>query len=39
VTAWQPSAISSWLRDRALIVLLVYSFARISAALYMNVED
>jgi len=27
------------LRDRALIALLVYSFARISAALHMNVED
>lgn len=27
------------LRDRALIALLVYSFARISAALQMNVED
>ncbi|MGH7100783.1 MAG: tyrosine-type recombinase/integrase, partial [Acetobacteraceae bacterium] len=27
------------LRDRALIALLVYSFARISAALAMNVED
>ena len=27
------------LRDRALIALLVYSFARVSAALHMNVED
>jgi len=27
------------LRDRALIALLIYSFARISAALHMNVED
>src|SRR5208337_3795232 len=27
------------LRDRALIALLVYSFARVSAALAMNVED
>jgi integrase/recombinase XerD len=27
------------LRDRALIALLVYSFARISAALQMDVED
>jgi site-specific recombinase XerD len=27
------------LRDRALIALLIYSFARISAALNMNVED
>src|SRR5271168_1944712 len=27
------------LRDRALIGLLIYSFARISAALHMNVED
>jgi site-specific recombinase XerD len=27
------------LRDRALIALLIYSFARISAALAMNVED
>jgi site-specific recombinase XerD len=27
------------LRDRALIALLIYSFARISAALRMNVED
>jgi site-specific recombinase XerD len=27
------------LRDRALIALLVYTFARISAALHMNVED
>jgi integrase/recombinase XerD len=27
------------LRDRALIALMVYSFARISAALAMNVED
>ena len=30
---------SSGLRDRALIALLVYSFARISAALQMDVED
>jgi integrase len=27
------------LRDRALIALLVYTFARVSAALHMNVED
>ena len=27
------------LRDRALIALLIYTFARISAALHMNVED
>jgi integrase len=27
------------LRDRALIALLIYSFARISAALQMNVDD
>jgi site-specific recombinase XerD len=27
------------LRDRALIALLIYSFARISAALHMNLED
>jgi Phage integrase family len=27
------------LRDRALIALLIYSFARISAALHMNVKD
>jgi site-specific recombinase XerD len=27
------------LRDRALIALLIYTFARISAALQMNVED
>ena len=27
------------LRDRALIALLIYSFARVSAALHMNVED
>jgi integrase len=27
------------LRDRALLALLIYSFARISAALHMNVED
>src|ERR1700679_2006978 len=27
------------LRDRALIALLIYSFARISAALHMNVQD
>src|SRR5260370_6316044 len=27
------------LRDRALIALLIYSFARISAALHMNVDD
>ena len=27
------------LRDRALIALLIYSFARISAALHMNIED
>ena len=27
------------LRDRALIALLIYTFARVSAALHMNVED
>jgi hypothetical protein len=27
------------LRDRALIALLIYSFARLSAALQMNVDD
>ena len=27
------------MRDRALIALLVYTFARVSAALHMNVED
>jgi len=27
------------LRDRALIALLVYTFARVSAALHMNIED
>src|ERR1700733_10673336 len=27
------------LRDRALVALLIYTFARISAALHMNVED
>jgi site-specific recombinase XerD len=27
------------LRDRALVALLVYTFARVSAALHMNVED
>jgi len=27
------------LHDRALIALLVYTFARVSAALHMNVED
>ena len=26
-------------RDRALIALLIYTFARVSAALHMNVED
>jgi site-specific recombinase XerD len=27
------------LRDRALIALLIYTFARVSAALHMDVED
>ena len=27
------------LRDRALIALLAYTFARVTAALHMNVED
>lgn len=34
-----PTDTMSGLRDRALIALLVYSFARISAALAMNVRD
>ena len=34
-----PTDTVSGLRDRALIALLVYSFARISAALSMNVRD
>jgi integrase/recombinase XerD len=36
-TAEQPSLVG--LRDRAIIALLIYSFARISAALQMNVGD
>jgi integrase/recombinase XerD len=36
-TAEKPSLVG--LRDRALIALLIYSFARISAALEMNVGD
>jgi integrase/recombinase XerD len=36
-TAEKPLLVG--LRDRALIALLIYSFARLSAALQMNVED
>ncbi len=34
-----PRASGTGLRDRALIAVMVYSFARVSAAVGMNIED